>query len=51
MVLQKNYQILHADRVEDMEQLSFLNQVQIRNKFELKILESELFLNLIQIYW
>jgi hypothetical protein len=36
MALQKNYQIFHADRVEDTEQLSFLNQVQIRNKIWIK---------------
>jgi hypothetical protein len=40
MVLQKNYQILHADRMEDKEQLSFSNQVQIWNRIWLKNPES-----------
>jgi hypothetical protein len=32
----KNYQILHADRLEDKEQLSLWNQVQIWNRIWIK---------------
>jgi hypothetical protein len=41
----KNYQMLHANRLEDKEQLAFGIKFKFKTEFEFKILESELFLN------
>jgi hypothetical protein len=37
--------------MEDREQLTFWKQVQMQNRIQIKILETELLLNLGQIYW
>jgi hypothetical protein len=44
MVLENSH-ILHADRLEDKEKLYFGIRFKFETKFELKILEVELFLN------